>query len=151
MSIRLRLIIPVVLALSAGCASTPAPSSLESAQQAAVEWRTKVRAVISDQERAEKVIGHIDQLEKLVVDADQERKDHDDILRALNANYDATEAEFRAAFDTFNAKKNVRQHEALAINRQIRTLTSPEEWKALSKVMVTTLDAALKVGRGTQE
>ncbi|HMO05115.1 MAG TPA: hypothetical protein PKC67_13585 [Kiritimatiellia bacterium] len=136
------------MALSVGCASTPAPSSAATARQAMVDWRTKVRAVIGDQDRAEQVIAQIDRMEHLIADADVERRAHDDQLRSLNANFDATEADFRAAFDSFNAKKGARQRTALAINRQIRSLVSPEEWKALSDVTLEALDAALDVGRG---
>jgi hypothetical protein len=143
------LIVPVMMILSAGCASTPAPSPLASAEQAVAQWRDTVHAVIGDRDRAGKVIGQLDQLELLVQHADRERKAHDTALRALNANYDATEAEFEAVFAAFNARRSVRHQEALAINREIRSLTSADEWKALSRVKADVLDAAIMVGRGS--
>jgi ABC-type sulfate transport system substrate-binding protein len=143
------LIVPVMMILTAGCASTPAPSPLASAEQAMATWRDTVYTVIGDRDRAGKVIGQLDQLEQLVRDADRERRAHDRALRALNANYDATEAEFESVFAAFNARRRARHQEALAINREIRSLTGAEEWKALSRVKADVLDAAIMVGRGS--
>ena len=89
----------------------------------------------------------VDQLERLVKEANNDRKVHDDTIRSLNANYYATEDEFQAAFSAFNARQKDRQARVLDVNQRTKALTTEEEWKALAKVREDLLKKALEASQ----
>ena len=89
---------------------------------------------IRDPDRAAKGVILVDQLEQIMIDAANDRKAHVDRIRALNADYDATEEDFRVMFREFNAKRSDRQARIIDINQQAKNLTTMKEWKALVKI-----------------
>ena len=131
-----------------GCATAPAPSSVESAQQAVDKLRVQVRSSVHDTNRAAQVIGCLNQLESLMLEARADRQAHENELRKLNANYDATVDEFAAAFASFNAKKSQRQSRVLDIHQRLRSQLDDAEWKDLVQTKSGALEAAINVGRG---
>jgi hypothetical protein len=137
----------VLLLLIAGCSQKSKPSALESAKGAFEELRTAVRSEIKDPDKAAQGTHLVDQLERLVIEANNDRKAHDDKIRSLNANYDATEEEFQAAFREFNARQKNRQDRVLEINQRAKNLTTEEEWKALVKVHEEMLKKALEAAQ----
>jgi hypothetical protein len=86
-------------------------------------------------------------LERLVIEANNDRKTHDDKIRSLNANYDATEEEFQAAFREFNGRQKNRQDRVLEINQRAKNLTTEEEWNALAKKHEEMLKKALEAAQ----
>jgi cysteinyl-tRNA synthetase len=134
----------VLLVFVAGCSHKPKPSAMETARGAFDELRAAVKSEIKDPEKAAQGTHLIDQLESLVKEANSDRKAHDDKIESLNANYDATEQEFQAAFSAFNARQKDRQDRVLEINQRAKDLTTEEEWKALSKVREEMLRKALE-------
>jgi cysteinyl-tRNA synthetase len=140
----------VLFLLVAGCSHKPKPSATESAESAFDELRAAVRSEIKDPEKATQGTALVDQLERLVIEANKDRKAHDEKIRSLNANYDATEEEFQTAFSGFNARQKDRQDRVLAINQRAKDLTTEEEWKAIAKVREEMLKKALEATLETQ-
>jgi hypothetical protein len=128
----------------AGCSQKSKPSALESAEGAFDALRAAVRSEIKDPEKAAKGNDLVDQLERLVKEARNDRKAHDDKIWSMNENYDATEEEFQAAFREFNAKQKDRQDRVIEINQKAKDLTTEKEWKALAKVHEEMLKKALE-------
>jgi hypothetical protein len=130
--------------LLSGCSHQPKPSAVNSAKGAFDELRAAVRSEIKDPEKAAQGSDLVDQLERLTTEANNDRKAHDDRIWSLNANYDATEEEFQAAFRGFNAKQKDRRDRVLEINQRAKDLTTEKEWKALAKVHEEMLKKALE-------
>jgi hypothetical protein len=132
-----------------GCSHKPKPSAMESARGAFDDLRAAVQREIKDPDKAAQGTDLVDQLERLVIEANKDRKAHDEKIRSLNANYDATEEEFQTAFSGFNARQKDRQDRVLEINQRAKELTTEEEWKALAKVreemLKKTLEATLEM------
>jgi membrane-bound lytic murein transglycosylase len=120
--------------LLSGCSHQPKPSAVDTAKAVFDERRAAVRSEIKDPAKAAQGSELVDQLERLVKEASNDRKAHDDRIRSLNANYDATEEEFQAAFREFNVRQKDRQDRLLEINQRAKDITTAEEWKALAKV-----------------
>jgi hypothetical protein len=134
----------VLLSLLAGCSHEPKPSAVVSAKGAFEELRTAVRDEIKDPAKSAEVVGLVDQLEQIMIEAAETRKAHTARLHLLNANYDETEEDFKVAFAEFNAKQNSRQERILAIDQRARVLTTASEWKAIFKEVAHTLEAAAR-------
>jgi hypothetical protein len=134
----------VLLLLIVGCSQKSKPPALESAEGAFDELRAAVRSEIKDPDKAVQGTYLVDQLEHLVIEANNDRKAHYDKIWSLNANYDATEEEFQAAFREFNARQKNRQDRVLEINQRAKNLTTEEEWNALTKVHEEMLKKALE-------
>ena len=124
----------LVLALAAACSHKPEPSSLTVAEEAFDRLRAGVAREIKDPGRAKQASALVDELQQIVVAAHGELKAHDARLWALNANYDATEADIQAAFRDFNAARDRRQDQALELNRRAKALVTEQEWQALASV-----------------
>lgn len=134
--------------LHSGCSHQPKPPAVESAKGAFDELRVAVRKKISEPSRAQEVVGLVDQLEQAMVDASKARKVHESRLRSLNANYDATEQDFKDVFREFNSEKSRRLEHILTIDQRARTLTTEREWTALSKDVARALESAAKAEMG---
>ena len=137
----------VLFLLVTGCSQKSKPSALESAEGAFGDLHAAVRSEIKDPEKAAQGTALVDQLERLVTEANSDRKAHDDKIRSLNANYDATEGDFHAAFSGFNARQKDRQDRVLEINQRAKDITTEGEWKALAKVREEMLKKALEAAQ----
>jgi len=124
----------VSVILMAGCSHEPKTTALLSSQSAFDELRAAVTREIRDPDRAAKGVILVDQLEQVMIEASNDRKAHVDRIRALNADYDATEEDFRAMFREFNTKRSDRQARIIDINQQAKNITTSAEWKALVKI-----------------
>jgi len=138
----------VLLVLPAGCSHKPKPSTIEVAKRTLDEVRAAVRDEIKDPAKAAEAVGLVDQFEQLVNEGNGARMAHEAVLRSLNANYDATEEDFKTLFREFNAKKNSRQDRIIKILMKARALTTDEEWKALAKVKSHALEGAVRAEQG---
>ena len=130
--LRVLRILSVLLVLT-GCSHEPKPTSLVSAKEAFNDLRIVVRDEIKDPARSAGVIGLVDEMEKLMIEAAEARKSHDDRIRNMIKNYDASEEDFRSAFHEFNEKKVDRQSRLLVIDQRARSLTTAKEWKTIGQ------------------
>lgn len=131
----------------AGCARGPKPTALEAASGALEELRSAVVREIKDSDRAAQGARLVDELQRLLAEADADLKAHDAGIRALNADYNATAEAFRAAFREFNAKRNAHLRRILDINQRGKALLTAEEWKVLGKVREEALEKLIEAGR----
>jgi hypothetical protein len=101
--------------LLSGCSHQPKPSAVESAKGLFDELRMAVGKEVKDPARSSQLVQLVGELEQAMIEARDARKTHDARLRSLNANYDATEEDFRTLFREFDEKKKERQDRILAI------------------------------------
>jgi hypothetical protein len=151
MSIALRKIIcigglclAVMIPLTGCCSHKPKPSKLEVAKGALDDLRAGVRSEIKDPTKAAEAVGLVDQTELLMMETIEVRKADEARTLSLNANFDATEEDFKAVFQEFNAKKISRQDRLVEIVQQAKALTTDREWKAITKVRSHALEAIVR-------
>jgi hypothetical protein len=130
----MRVITLAFVLVLAACSHKPKPSSLVPAEGALDDLRAAVAREIKGPERAKQVAALVDELEQLTIAAHADFKAHAAALRTLNANYDATQAEFGKLFRDFNATRDARQARSVDINQRAKALVSAEEWNTLSRV-----------------
>jgi hypothetical protein len=145
--VRATLLASLFLLCLAGCSRERQPTALEIAGGALQKLRSAVVREVSDPQRAKQGAGLIDEIERLLSEVDADLKAHNDGMRTLNADYDATEAAFRAAFRQFNAKRNARQQRLLDLNQRAKSLLSAEEWERLGAVSAEALESAIQAAR----
>jgi hypothetical protein len=145
--VRATLLAGLFLLCLAGCSREPKPTALEIAGEALQKLRSAVVREVRDPQRAKQGAGLIDEIGRLLSEVDADLKAHNDGMRTLNADYDATEAAFRAAFRQFNAKRNARQQRLLDINQRAKSLFTAEEWERLGAVSAEALESAIQAAR----
>src|SRR5687767_2790940 len=128
----------------AGCARDAKPTALESAGQALQALRSAVVREVTDSARAKQGVGLVDEIAWLLAEADTDLKAHNARIRSLNADYDATQEAFRAAFRDFNAKQRERRQRVLDLNQRAKVLLTAEEWKALGNVREEALERTIQ-------
>jgi len=125
------------------CSHEPKPSSLAVADEAFDKLRAAIAREVKDPGRSRQASALVDELQQIVTAANADLKAHNGRLWTLNANYDATEAEVQAVFRDFNAARDRRQDETLALNRRAKALVTEQEWHALASVQERALRDAV--------
>jgi molecular chaperone GrpE (heat shock protein) len=127
-----------------GCASKDDVSPMEVETQAFEDLRSEIRAVIDDPTREKEAIAMLDalaqDLETLRVSVSERRQQ----FKELNANYDATRAEFEAFFDQVNRQIQSNKRQASEKNRALFAIITPDERSAISKVHTKAMNAAIR-------
>jgi hypothetical protein len=137
----------IVLALMLlACSHAPKPSALVPAEGALDELRAAVAREVRDPDRARRAVALVDEMERVTLAAHADYKDHEARLRALNANYDATEEDFRALFRAGNALRDARQAQALELNQRAKVLLTAAEWHELTKLREEAARKAVAAG-----
>lgn len=131
------------LLLLAACSHEPKPSALTTADEGFDRLRAAVAREIKDPGRAKQASALVDELQQVVVAAHADLKAHDARLRTLNDNYDASEADFQAAFRAFDAGRGRRQDRTLELNRRAKALVTEDEWNALARAQEQALRDAV--------
>ncbi len=121
---------------------------LAGARSTLQELRAAVTREVKDPARAAQGTKLVDELTGILAEAGTDIRAHDARLRTLNANYDATQAQFQAAFRDFNARRDARQRRVLDLNQRGKALLTAEEWDALGKVREEALERLLQLGEG---
>ena len=122
------------LLLLVACSHEPKPSALVPAEGALDELRAAVAREVKDPDRARRAVALVDEMERITIAAHAGYKDHEARLRALNANYDAKEEDFRTLFRDFNARRDARQAQTLELNQRAKALVTAGEWQALARL-----------------
>jgi len=127
-----------------GCASKDDVSPMEVETQAFEDLRSEIREVIDDPAREKEAIAMLDSLaedlETLRVSVSERRQQ----FRELNANYDATRAEFEAFFDQVDRQIQSNKRQASEKNRALFAIITPDERSAISKVHSKAMNAAIR-------
>lgn len=143
---RVALLLAGLLCLGS-CAHEPPPSAVDSAREALRELRSDVQREIKDPRRAAQAARLVDEVERLLLETQAGLKAHDERMRALNADYDATREAFRAAFEDFNTQQEARLQRLLDIDGRAKSLSTVAEWKALDKAREKALERVMRAGR----
>jgi hypothetical protein len=137
--------IALLLLVVAACSHEPKPA-LAPAEGALDELRAAVVQEVKDPSRARSAVALVDEMEKMVAAANADYRAHETKLWALTGNYDATEADFRALFRDFNARRDARQERTLDLHLRATKLLTADEWNALASLREKALRDAIEAG-----
>ena len=138
------LIIAAVLLSFAGCAGKEKISSADVAHQAIEDLRTEIRQAIDDPVRQDEVIALVDALADEVSTLRKNVSERKQRVRQLNANYDTPRAGFKAFVGQVRQEIQAQQQQVAKQHRALLTITTPDEWAAISKSHTKAMKAAIK-------
>ena len=128
----------------AACAREPTPTPENAVHRSMDELRAAALTTIKDPARAKEVAGLVDQLERRFAEALKANRTHLDRLWALDADYDATEGDFRQLFADFNAGSVRRRDGFVELRDRLIAATTEAEWNELAKTRVRVLESMVQ-------
>ena len=105
----------------------------------------EILKTVTDPERASQAAALAESLKQIFAESDKQYKTDFETFQSINANFDATDAELQAFFDSINSQAKNRQARVLAIHEKMRTLLTAEEWKQLNDAREDALKVDLKL------
>ena len=135
------ILITIIAFFTVGCAKT---SSIDKEVNAFDKLRTNVQEVVADPERAEQSQALVDELQQVFDDIKDSRIERRDRIRALNADYDASRAEFETLLDGIAQDRVADQERVSQTYRQLLEVITTEEWTKLAKSRDKAMQAAIK-------
>jgi UDP-N-acetylmuramyl tripeptide synthase len=136
------LISTAMLFLVLGCTGNK-QSSVDDMQQAFADARSEVTSVVADQQRAERANELLTRLEQGFLAAQKEVKQRKASLRTLNANYDASRAEFDVEMVGLANALAANQRLVADVQQQLVDTLSSAEWAAIEKSRSKAIESML--------
>jgi hypothetical protein len=129
-----------------GCKSHETPQQQAQAQLDAdvASYQEQIRKIVQDPARADRLVALVSDFEKLAHQAASVVRDDQAKLVALNANYNATRADFAALFRQQDADRQALLKKALGLREQMTALTTDSEWEQLKRTREQDLTAMLR-------
>jgi outer membrane murein-binding lipoprotein Lpp len=131
------ILLVVVATMIAGCRSTP---KSEVVAKAVTTYQSKIREIITDPARAEMLVQLVDQAVAQRNAAESAAAVFLENFERLNADYDATKAQFTSLLATHRNERRQIAEALLSIRAKMVAGTTPKEWESLSKVREKALD-----------
>lgn len=149
MSVIFKRVQPVwmIIAISfafAGCGGKDAVAPIDVEKQAWEDLRNEVREAIASPERESEVIALVDILER---DMSALRGVVDERIngaRQLNANYDATRAEFQSFLTKISKDAELQRKKAIQSHAALISFTTTDEWAQISKANTKAMKSTIK-------
>lgn len=130
--------------ITAGCAGRggpPDPAEVaRKLQQTKNDERALVEMRVADPERAERVIGLLDERDRLVTGQAERVAEHWRRMGELNADHAASREDFERAVAGFNRDRQAWQRRMVELLAEMKAATDAEEWKRISKFQLKKLD-----------
>ena len=145
----------LALVAGVGCSSKPKPTPApeQQAQADATEYEALIRKVVADSARADKLVILTNELQTLVKQGVASARDYRAKVAALDANYEATRADYETLIDQQDTARETFLKKARALREQSASLTTDAEWEQLKKSRLRVLDTDLEelnvLGPGT--
>ncbi len=109
------------------------------------QLRQEILNTVADKDRANKAAALAESLRYIFVDAHEQLKKDIETYRSLDANFDSTDADFKAYFDSMNERGKERQDRVLAIHEAMKSLLTAKEWQQLEDARKKALATDLKL------
>ena len=115
-----------------GCGGTKLTRS-EAIERYGQELREVVSARVIEEDRRNRLLRIVDQLEALHLHFSRETESFIRDYRALNAEYDAERPAFEQLFSDYNSRRIEARARALNLHFELASLATAEEWGAIVK------------------
>jgi hypothetical protein len=132
------------LGVLAACASKPKPTAEQRAEAELQTFKANIGKIVTDPARSSQLTAGVDEVEQMVRRASSGERVYQAKLRALDANYEATRADYTALFREHDAQRSALIKEALALRAKFTSLTTDSEWEQLKQARLATLEAILE-------
>ena len=136
-------LIAIIALFTVGCAGQKA-SPIDKEVDAFDNLRTNVQDVVADLERAEQSLALVDELQREFDNIKELRLERKKRIKALNADYDASRAEFDTLLDGIAQDRLANQERVSQTYRQLLEVITTEEWAKLAKSRNKAMQAAIK-------
>ena len=135
----------VALAISvAACANKGKSSATDVEAQAFEDLRSEIREVIEEPARASEAIALVNALSDELSALRRDVADRKHRARQLNADYDASRADFETLAEQLDRERRSNRQRVLDEHRALLTIMAPEEWTAISKAHTKAMKATIK-------
>jgi hypothetical protein len=134
-------LIAIIALFTVGCAKM---SPIDKEVGTFDKLRTNVQEVVADPERAEQSLALVDELQREFDDIKELRLERKKRIKALNADYDASRAEFDTLLDGIAQDRLANQERVSQTYRQLLEVITTEEWAKLAKSRNKAMQAAIK-------
>jgi len=135
------------IAIAAGCSGTQEVTPMDEADQAFIDLRDQIRLVITDTDRQMKVVELASALESDLNELGVTVLERQRRLQELNANYDATRADFEALLAETKLEVRTKRESVTEQYESLVEYTTPEEREALDKYRSKAISQAIKAMR----
>ncbi len=105
----------------------------------------EILATVADTGRAAQAAALAEQLKQVFVAQQNQLRADMKTFQSLNADFNATEAQFRAFFEGLNARTELRQGQVVAIHSKMQALLTADEWTQLKHARKDALKMDLKL------
>jgi len=134
----------LALALAAvGCSSKHLTPE-QQAQAEAEAYQAQIRKVVTDPARADQLVALIGEFQQQIRESAANLKDYRAKVAALDANYEATRADYEDLISQQNAHHEALLKKFAGLREQMTALTTDAEWEELKKARLRTLEADLR-------
>ena len=137
-------LITVSLFIAVSCTGKKSISPVDAKRQAFDDLRTEINVVVSDPERTATAIELVDALSDDFETVRESILEGRQKVRALNADYDASKADFIALFEEIEKDNQSNERLVLELHRKLVRVTTAEEWAQLAKAHSQAMDTAIK-------
>jgi hypothetical protein len=126
-----------VLCASTACSSSKSKETPEQRAETGLgRYQAHIREIVKDPARADRLVDLSTQFQGVVEDAGRSLESYRANVSLLNANYDATLAEFRALFDQQDSERAGLIERAITLRTRMAAITTDAEWAELKKARV---------------
>jgi hypothetical protein len=136
----------VLLIGSVGLAACSRGGELpEAAKQAEAfdDLRTEIRAIVSEPERSAEALRLVGTLEQELLAFQEDIRQRRQRMQALNANYDASRADFDAVIRETSERMRENRTRVSGFRQSLRTTLSDEELEALDRTQTQTIKSVI--------
>ncbi len=141
---RVMTLITVSLFIAVSCTGKKSVSPVDAKRQAFDDLRTEITAVVSDPERTATAIELVDALSDDFETVQESILEGKQKVRVLNADYDASKADFIAFFEEIEKENQANERLVSELHRKLVRVTTAEEWAQLAKAHSQAMDTAIK-------
>ena len=127
------LLLLLMVFIISGCLKKSVNGDAFKGESVIAEKRSLIQKHISEPVKQAQLLKIVDEGEKMLREFSQESSDYRERLQTLTADYDASQEDFKGAVSDFNNKAETLLKNLLAQSMSMRELTTPEEWKKISK------------------
>jgi hypothetical protein len=117
-----------------GCSSKPPLTPEQQVQADVATYDAEIRKVVSDPARAQQLIRLSQEYQQQIRENVVLVRAYRAKLAALNANYQATRADFEALFSQHETNREAMLGKAAAIRERMAAVTTDAEWQDLNKI-----------------
>ena len=118
----------------AGCRGKKTESAYGPGNKWVDDMRERVQDKIDDPEKVTDLLVVVDEIEKTLIDLDQDVTDYYTALTKLDKDYNTTREEFQDAIDQFNTRRHEHFEKLLGHIFEMKGIAGKEDWKKLSDI-----------------